>query len=144
MFNNSIIFQEDWKRHTADGRIDSRLAHVVIPISSSSPSQPTASLSEVRAVKWRDVKVGDILILQGDEELPADAVLLASGGVQGPVAYVETAAIGEWNCGQLRRLISKTYCNSDGETNLKLKMPSFNMTSPPAGIPQMTSPDGIP
>jgi magnesium-transporting ATPase (P-type) len=50
------------------------------------------------------------LLLLGDDEVPADCVVLECGGVQGNSAYVETAAI-------------------DGETNLKLRIPALPRTS---------------
>ncbi len=83
---------EDLKRHSADNRINSRLTHRV------------AGDGSISTVQWRDLTVGDVVIIFGDDEIPADVVVLACGGVQGPTSYVETAAI-------------------DGETNLKLKVP---------------------
>lgn len=53
------------------------------------------------SVKWSDVKVGDIIKLQRDDDVPADIVLLHVMGANG-VAYIETMAL-------------------DGETNLKTK-----------------------
>lgn len=50
---------------------------------------------------WRDLKVGDVIRLSRDEEVPADLVLLHADGENGS-AYVETMAL-------------------DGETNLKSK-----------------------
>ncbi|KAK3685126.1 hypothetical protein B0T22DRAFT_516968 [Podospora appendiculata] len=52
-------------------------------------------------VKWEDVRVGDIVQLQRDENVPADIILLHATGPNG-VAYIETMAL-------------------DGETNLKSK-----------------------
>ncbi|KAK3945765.1 putative phospholipid-transporting ATPase DNF3 [Diplogelasinospora grovesii] len=52
-------------------------------------------------VQWQDVRVGDIVQLQRDENVPADIVLLHATGPNG-VAYIETMAL-------------------DGETNLKSK-----------------------
>lgn len=52
-------------------------------------------------LKWRDVKVGDIIKLMRDDPVPADMVLLHSDGPNG-IAYIETMAL-------------------DGETNLKSK-----------------------
>ncbi|KAL8873652.1 MAG: hypothetical protein Q9174_000906 [Haloplaca sp. 1 TL-2023] len=50
---------------------------------------------------WKDVRVGDIVKLHRDEEVPADLILLHARGMNGN-AYVETMAL-------------------DGETNLKSK-----------------------
>jgi phospholipid-translocating ATPase len=55
-------------------------------------------------VKWKDVKIGDIIRLERDNEVPADMVLLHSDGPNG-IAYIETMAL-------------------DGETNLKSKQAS--------------------
>lgn len=84
---------EDVKRHNQDAKTN---------------AQPARKVSEkdgsVFIAKWRDLQVGDTIVLFGDDEVPADVVVLACGGVQGPTCYVETAAI-------------------DGETNLKMKNP---------------------
>ncbi len=55
-------------------------------------------------VQWQDVRVGDIIRLRRDENVPADIVLLRATGPNG-VAYIETMAL-------------------DGETNLKSKQAS--------------------
>ena len=47
--------------------------------------------------------VNSVILLLGDDEVPADCVVLECGGIQGPTTYVETAAI-------------------DGETNLKVRV----------------------
>lgn len=54
-------------------------------------------------VKWIDLKVGDIIELKRNEQVPADMVLLHADGRNG-VAYIETMAL-------------------DGETNLKTRQP---------------------
>lgn len=51
--------------------------------------------------KWIDIKVGNIIRLKSEEDVPADFVLLSSSEPEG-VCYIETA-------------------NLDGETNLKIK-----------------------
>ncbi|KAH9638239.1 hypothetical protein HF086_013677 [Spodoptera exigua] len=58
-------------------------------------------------VKWRDVRVGDLVHLSNNEPVPADMVLLHSSNPFG-VCYLDT-------------------CNLDGETNLKqrLVVPGF-------------------
>ncbi|KAF3771031.1 hypothetical protein M406DRAFT_87833 [Cryphonectria parasitica EP155] len=52
-------------------------------------------------MQWQDIRVGDIIKLRRDEQLPADVILLHATGPNG-VAYIETMAL-------------------DGETNLKSK-----------------------
>ncbi|OIW30341.1 phospholipid-translocating P-type ATPase [Coniochaeta ligniaria NRRL 30616] len=68
-------------------------------------------------VQWQDVRVGDIVRLRRDQNLPADIVLLHATGPNG-VAYIETMAL-------------------DGETNLKSKQacPLFaGRCATPAGM----------
>ncbi|KAI1164561.1 phospholipid-translocating P-type ATPase [Nemania serpens] len=55
-------------------------------------------------IKWRDLRVGDIVRLKRNERVPADIVLLHATGANS-VAYIDTMAL-------------------DGETNLKSKQPS--------------------
>ncbi|KAH7328733.1 phospholipid-translocating P-type ATPase [Stachybotrys elegans] len=55
-------------------------------------------------VRWKDIKVGDVIRLSRDEPVPADIVLLYSDGENG-LAHIETMAL-------------------DGETNLKGKQVS--------------------
>ncbi|WQF79531.1 Putative P-type ATPase, HAD superfamily, P-type ATPase, transmembrane domain superfamily [Colletotrichum destructivum] len=52
-------------------------------------------------IEWQDLKVGDVVKLRRDEDIPADIVLLHATGPNG-TAYIETMAL-------------------DGETNLKAK-----------------------
>lgn len=59
-------------------------------------------------VKWRDLRVGDIVKVEKDDFFPADLVLLSSS-YEDAICYVETM-------------------NLDGETNLKLKQ-SLEVTS---------------
>lgn len=89
---------EDIKRHQADNEINNRLAKRLNVDGS------------IQTVAWRDILVGDCLVVFADEELPADCVVIRCGGIQGQCGYVETAAI-------------------DGETNLKLKLPSTTMSA---------------
>lgn len=64
---------------------------------------PWSKDEEVRwsKIQWQDIRVGDIVRLRRDENLPADIVLLHATGPNG-IAYIETMAL-------------------DGETNLKSK-----------------------
>lgn len=85
---------EDVKRHQADHAINTRT------------TQRLDFYGKIEEIEWREIKVGDVLVIMTDEEIPADCVVLSCGGIQGPVGYVETAAI-------------------DGETNLKMKLPGL-------------------
>jgi len=78
---------EDVKRHNSDKRTNLRRAEVV----------------GKGEAEWRDVAVGDLVVIKDKEEIPADVVLLTSSEDEG-VGFVETA-------------------NIDGETNLKIKKP---------------------
>ncbi|KAK4152472.1 hypothetical protein C8A00DRAFT_34827 [Chaetomidium leptoderma] len=60
-----------------------------------------AELGRWARFEWQDIRVGDIIQLQRDENVPADIVLLHATGPNG-VAFIETMAL-------------------DGETNLKSK-----------------------
>lgn len=65
---------------------------------------------------WKDLRVGDVVRLARDEEVPADLILLHADGESG-FAYVETMAL-------------------DGETNLKSKqvLPEFQECSTIQGL----------
>jgi phospholipid-translocating ATPase len=67
-------------------------------------------------VQWQDVRVGDIVRLSRDNDVPADMVLLHSTGENG-IAYVDTMAL-------------------DGETNLKSResLPAFKECGSISGI----------
>ncbi|KAI0020302.1 hypothetical protein F4780DRAFT_378071 [Xylariomycetidae sp. FL0641] len=64
-------------------------------------SQPSADNARWSPIQWQNLRVGDVIRLQRDDNVPADLVLLRASGVNG-VAYIETMAL-------------------DGETNLKSK-----------------------
>lgn len=98
---------EDYKRHRTDALISAKKTRIV----NSSDSMT----ENVIFTEWQHLKVGDIILLLRDDEIPADIVILACGGVQGNLAYVETAAI-------------------DGETNLKVKTPSLTRENGDASI----------
>ncbi|KAI0513283.1 phospholipid-translocating P-type ATPase [Xylaria bambusicola] len=68
------------------------------------PMSETGSDKYWAQIKWRDIRVGDIIRLGRNERVPADIALLHANGVNS-TAYIDTMAL-------------------DGETNLKSKQPS--------------------
>lgn len=84
---------EDMKRHTADRDTNSRIVQK-LDVESKVPETFVD-------VEWKHVKVGDILKINNNQEIPADLLLLATSESFGS-AYIETS-------------------NIDGETNLKVK-----------------------
>lgn len=60
-------------------------------------------------IKWKNIKVGNILKIIQNEEFPADMILLNSSNING-VCYIETK-------------------NLDGETNLKLKTSKIELSN---------------
>jgi phospholipid-translocating ATPase len=103
---------DDWRRYRLDKEENNRYAHVLRPRNeqearSTSPADDEASIMSNQGgwtvVKWRDIRVGDVIKLERDQHVPADIVLLHADGPNG-VAYIETMAL-------------------DGETNLKSKQP---------------------
>jgi phospholipid-transporting ATPase len=81
---------EDIKRHIADGQTNRRSVERI-----SNDEKVTETIC------WEDIKVGDLLFLHNNEEIPADMIILTSSDPLGLV-YIETS-------------------NIDGETNLKLR-----------------------
>ena len=84
---------EDFKRHLADSKMNAKLVKTLV-----------ANTGNINNLEWKDLLVGSIILLVDGDEVPADIVPLACGGIQGNSCYVETAAI-------------------DGESNLKVKSP---------------------
>lgn len=82
---------EDRRRHLSDKRINNSYCRVY---------KKTAD--RYMRVKWKDLKVGDLVHLSNNEAVPADMVLLHTSSPQG-ICYLDT-------------------CNLDGETNLKQRM----------------------
>jgi len=96
---------DDWKRHRLDKVENARKVKVLRRAPGSGLlEEGAASGFHWTEVKWRNVKVGDVVRLTRDEDVPADMVLLHADGDSG-FAYIETMAL-------------------DGETNLKSKQVS--------------------
>ena len=100
---------DDLRRYRLDKEENNRYAQVLRPHAGNLPPSDSSSVLSNDAqdwllVKWKDIKVGDVIRLARDQMVPADIVLLYANGANG-VAYIETMAL-------------------DGETNLKNKQPS--------------------
>lgn len=91
---------DDVRRHRLDKEENERTAQVLGLVSEDAHAGTCACWQEKR---WREVRVGDAVLLERDDAVPADLVLLH---VDGPTdtAFVETKSL-------------------DGETNLKSKTP---------------------
>lgn len=72
---------EDVKRHRADALVNLQLATRV---------ESTGNRVEVR---WRDIQPGDVLLLRDGEPVPADVIVLATGGIQVPPFLFLTSTI---------------------------------------------------
>lgn len=107
---------DDFRRHKLDKTENAREAsilHAYRPTGGeSSPSSPDIEAEPQGAlhwatVKWRNLRVGDVVKLHRNDPVPADIVLLHATGPNG-IAYVETMAL-------------------DGETNLKAKQTTASL-----------------
>ena len=97
----------------------------------SSPSNSKLPLWESR--KWKVVKVGDVIKLERDEDVPADIVLLHAEGPYG-TAYIETASLdGETNlkakqpCAPLSRTCGTLKGISEGHANIVVEAPNMDL-----------------
>eukprot|EP00735_Rhodelphis_limneticus_P010030 TRINITY_DN2907_c2_g4::TRINITY_DN2907_c2_g4_i1::g.4143::m.4143 TRINITY_DN2907_c2_g4::TRINITY_DN2907_c2_g4_i1::g.4143 ORF type:complete len:1247 (+),score=388.28,sp/P98200/AT8A2_MOUSE/42.59/0.0,E1-E2_ATPase/PF00122.15/4.7e-16,Hydrolase_like2/PF13246.1/1.9e-13,Hydrolase_like2/PF13246.1/1.5e+04,Hydrolase/PF00702.21/2.8e-06,Hydrolase/PF00702.21/0.00042,HAD/PF12710.2/9.5e+03,HAD/PF12710.2/1.4e-11,Hydrolase_3/PF08282.7/2.8e+03,Hydrolase_3/PF08282.7/0.011 TRINITY_DN2907_c2_g4_i1:61-3741(+) len=97
---------EDLKRHKSDYEVNNAKATVI-----------SADGKEV-LTKWRDVKVGSIIVVRDRELLPVDCVLLKSSN-EGGITYIETS-------------------NLDGETNLKLRQVATSLLDLPVDVHKVT------
>ncbi|XP_020622281.1 probable phospholipid-transporting ATPase IF isoform X1 [Orbicella faveolata] len=88
---------EDWLRHKADREVNNRPTNVIRE-------------GTVRDIPSKNVKVGDIVQVLDDEEIPCDLVVMSCDDAEG-TCYITTA-------------------NLDGETNLKVR----NALSDTAGL----------
>ncbi|KAG2453313.1 hypothetical protein HYH02_001537 [Chlamydomonas schloesseri] len=81
---------EDYKRYKQDKEINNRAVEVLDP-----------DTGQYVTKTWKDVRVGDIVVVTKDQQFPADLLFLTSETEEG-TCYIETM-------------------NLDGETNLKIK-----------------------
>jgi len=81
----SLQLKDDLKRHRSDHETSRRPAETVL-----------------EKKQWKDIKVGELLVVRNKESLPADVIVICTSEDDG-VSYVETS-------------------NIDGETNLKLRV----------------------
>ncbi|KAI7869217.1 hypothetical protein BDF14DRAFT_1874354 [Spinellus fusiger] len=79
---------EDWGVHRSDAELNAKPCRVL---------QGTQFVDKA----WRNIKVGDVLRVEGGENFPADLILISSSEPEG-LCYIETS-------------------NLDGEVNLKIK-----------------------
>lgn len=84
---------EDFKRAAADKELNNSKALVL-----------NSATQEFESRRWVDIKVGDIVRVESEQQMPADLILLSSSEPEG-LCYIETS-------------------NLDGETNLKIKQSS--------------------
>jgi len=88
--NGCKIFFEDQKRKASDEEENNKTCILY-----------SKENGKFENIKWKNIKVGNILKIHENEEFPADLILLNSSDING-ICYIETK-------------------NLDGETNLKLK-----------------------
>ncbi|KAG1338873.1 phospholipid-transporting ATPase 1 [Cocos nucifera] len=81
---------EDWRRHRSDRNENGRTASVL-----------AAGGRQFQPMRWKDIRVGEIIKIAANETIPCDMVLLSTSDSTG-VAYVQTI-------------------NLDGESNLKTR-----------------------
>ncbi|KAF4932706.1 putative phospholipid-transporting ATPase [Colletotrichum fructicola] len=129
IFLSLIIAKEgyyDWKRHRQDVAENNRDAVVLrdaasgakgsLPMGAQYYGGSNATGLQWMRSAWRDIKVGDVIMLSRDDDVPADIVLLHADGENG-FAYVDTMAL-------------------DGETSLKAKQR-------PSTLPDCSTIEGI-
>lgn len=106
---------DDFRRHKLDKAENTREASVLHAYRPTGGEESSTSDVETAphgalhwaSVKWRNIRVGDVIRLKRNDPVPADIVLLHATGPNG-IAYIETMAL-------------------DGETNLKAKQTTASL-----------------
>ncbi|RPA71295.1 P-type ATPase [Ascobolus immersus RN42] len=103
---------DDFRRYQGDKLENKRVTTVFRPDKKTLESTTDTDMLEDSWVdcQWQDVRVGDVVRIERDEQIPADLVILHSDGLGGN-AYIETMAL-------------------DGETNLKTKQALPSVSKP--------------
>jgi phospholipid-translocating ATPase len=112
---------DDWRRYRLDKEENNREAWVLRPGhgNTSDGASVISNSQDWERIKWKEIRVGDVIKLQRDQPIPADIALLHASGPNG-VAYIETMAL-------------------DGETNLKNKQPCQPVSKVCSTIEDITS-----
>lgn len=92
---------DDVRRYRLDREENNSVSYVMNPPT----TREGLSHTPWRTVKWKDIKVGDVVKLERDKPVPADIIVLHVQRTTGNIAHVETMAL-------------------DGETSLKCRKPS--------------------
>eukprot|EP00939_MAST-03C_sp_MAST-3C-sp1_P005506 g5506.t1 len=92
-FTMIMQIKDDVQRHIQDAEVDAR----------------EAESSRLGKRQWKEVEVGDVIVVRNQEYFPADVVLLTSSSKAGS-CYIETS-------------------NIDGETNLKIRSSKPKITN---------------
>lgn len=114
LFSAVVAALDDLRRHKADAETNAQLTRRVLVEEDGT--------SAIVQTDWASVKIGDLLVIMTEEQLPADMICLASSGHEGG-CYVSTAQL-------------------DGETNLKVKSTAPVTQEKLCGHPEGESPSG--
>jgi hypothetical protein len=89
---------DDWLRHKRDDTENKDTAQVLLGVGTATPKWG--------AKLWKDIIVGDIVMVEKDKPIPADLVILCSGLDQG-FCYIQTSQLdGESNLKQRQAIAS--------------------------------------
>ncbi|RHZ21130.1 hypothetical protein DYB37_001551 [Aphanomyces astaci] len=112
---------EDLRRHKSDFKVNSKPVRVLCR------DEGDATLDRT----WKDVAVGDLIVLKAGDEVPADCLMLATDNKNG-MCYVQTANLdGETNMKIRQALTTNTFANPNALATLRVSVscdaPNKNM-----------------